>query len=116
MIALKVNNSLGFGSIQFLHYYQRASEYFKSKVRSLLSNGDLDFNGLMLRHEGEWAIIAMQLNKILGLNHTNLQKSFTRIRALAQYIGVCPRPDFCTGVQLLAPGIGTTSDSEMKQI
>lgn len=45
------------------------------------------------------------------IDNVNVQKSFTSLRALAQYIGVNKRPGICATVQLIEPG----SDPSHKQ-
>ena len=116
MVALQVDDSLAMGTASFMSDEEIASSKFICKPRSLLTNKPLTFNGLTLTRSTNGKIYATQKEKILRLKHPTNQSEFTSNRALAQYIGVCVRPDLCAAIQLLAPGKEPTTPTEMKQL
>ena len=119
-ILLQVDDSLGFGTEQFLDEEERASLTFKCKARAPLTNKPTTFNGITITKGNqihvkdktqqvtggqgesiEWSgkdidafrYSISQRDKIGKLGNFNDQSEFVSQRALAQYIGVNIRPD-----------------------
>lgn len=117
-ILLQVDDSLGFGSTQFLDEEQTASARFRCKPRTAIATKPITFNGINISRttfdQTKHKYSINQTDKINKLSIVNDQKDFTSHRALAQYIGVNARPDVCAPVQLVAPGSTPTTDEEYK--
>ena len=114
-IVLQVDDSLGFGTPMFLAEEEKASSRFKCKPRTYLDKSQILFNGLCIKQIDKGLISMTQEEKIDKVKHPTTEEEFASQRALAQYIGVCSRPDICAAVQLLAPGSEPTTPAEMKQ-
>lgn len=102
IIVLQVDDSLGAGMETFLNEESQASKAFRCKERTPVNETPVVFNGISIRKEGH-AYTMTQSEKIDKLKPPGNDKEYASSRALAQYIGVCTRPDVCSSVQLLVP-------------
>lgn len=116
VVILQVDDSFCIGNKDFLIEEEQASKEFICKERRFITKEPTSFNGLMIGIDDEGALVISQTAKIEKLNEVNDEKDFISKRALAQYIGVCTRPDICANVQLIAPGTNPVSDDDYKTL
>ena len=106
LVALQVDDSYGHGEEKFLQEEETHSKRFQCKPRTLLTPGKpAPFNGTTIRIQNDGSHHLEQSGKLRGLCLPETQKDLVSVRAQAQYIGCCTRPDLCAPVQLLAPDV-----------
>ena len=116
LIILQVDDSLGFGSDEFLDNEEINSKDIRCKPRTFIGLKDTSFNGINICRtiEGQYKI--NQTDKIDRLESSTTQKGFASMRALAQYVGVNVRPDVCAPIQLIAPGSEPTTKEQFTSL
>ena len=84
---------------------EKGISVFKSKPRNILNPGDeATFNGTKIKFEKDKSYSLSQSKKLDELQQVSTVEEFKSVRAKIPYIGVMPRPDICSSVQLLASG------------
>lgn len=116
IVILQVDDSFAIGTEEFEQEEDEQSKEFLSKPKTILTEKQIPFNGIMIAKEKDGTIKVTQQEKITKLQHPATQKDFTSQRALAQYIGVCTRPDVCANIQLIAPGAQKTTEDEFRTL
>lgn len=110
---LQVDESLAFVTAAFMKEEEHAPKRLKSNQRQTIDDVPIIFTGLTINKKGN-TLQMTQADKISRLRHPIDQEGFKIIRALAQYVVVCTRPDVCSEVHIIAPGAGPTTSAEIK--
>lgn len=111
---LQVDDSFGHVLPAFLDREEKLC-CFKSKPHKLLVNQDgCVSNGVYIKRKMDVPYCITQAEKLKALKMVMNAEEFKSVRAAAQYIGNCVRPDICAAVQLLPPGSRKPSENQMK--
>ena len=99
----------------FLKKEEEESANFQSKPRKILTEGNTAvFNGSTIGVKKNGIYYLNQSDKLRGMNIPTTKEDFISVRAQAQYIRCCTRPDLCASVQLLAAMTDDQSENDIK--
>lgn len=85
-----------------------AATTIRSKLRTILGDMAMAFNGVWLRLDGNGGIKIQPQYNHLALTLPRDRKDFSSKCTMTEYIGVNCRPDISAPVQLIAPGRNST--------
>lgn len=114
IMILQVDDLFTIGTKEFLRGEEEASKKLISKPIKPISVTPSSLNGLKILKTKDGSIKIYQQENKEKLNSPENQNAFESQHALAQYIGVCTRPDVCADVQLIASESEPTKSTEYK--
>ena len=115
MVILQVDDSLGFGTDQFLDKEMKVTDEFECKERTILTPGSKErFNGCHLHLEHNYDILMEASEKLEKLSNPRTAKEFESTRAKIQYAASLCRPDLVGCSQMLKSVSSSPSKTDFK--